>query len=145
MEGLVPKSDSLKGQRENVVRATGARWMRRRPASAASTFSAAATLEDLDTVDGSDKEGPAGEYYNAHASRRKEKKRQEREAQRQCSSPSEYTVVANCSIVVPRRKLPKGLFALQVCSTIFSWSCERVENTCVGSLTLYDYCADLLS
>ncbi|PQQ16221.1 DDRGK domain-containing protein 1 [Prunus yedoensis var. nudiflora] len=69
-------------QREGVVRATGARRMRRRPASGASTSAAAAAPVVEETVDGSDEEGE-GEYYEAKASKKREKKRQEREAQRQ--------------------------------------------------------------
>ncbi|KAJ9182725.1 hypothetical protein P3X46_006685 [Hevea brasiliensis] len=69
-------------QRENVVRATGARRMRRRPAAGASSSRAAeATVEDA--VDESDDEAVAGQHYEAGASTKKEKKRQEREAQRQ--------------------------------------------------------------
>ncbi|KAK2984807.1 hypothetical protein RJ640_004632 [Escallonia rubra] len=92
-------------QRENVVRATGAaRRMRRRPAAAASTsYAQAATAEayhDLasgpsnlvlakktrkrhESIDGSDEEGAADDYSTARASKKKEKKRQEREAQRE--------------------------------------------------------------
>ncbi|CAL5335758.1 unnamed protein product [Camellia sinensis] len=66
-------------QRETVVRATGARRMRRRPASAASSSSA--PLEEI--VDESDDEVAEGEEYNAKGSKKKGKKRQEREAQRQ--------------------------------------------------------------
>ena len=66
-------------QRETVVRATGARRMRRRPASGASTSSApAATVEESD---GSDEEGI--DDHNENRVSKKEKKRQEREAQRQ--------------------------------------------------------------
>lgn len=68
-------------QRENVVRATGARRMRRRSAAGASTSSAGAA-EAEETIEGSDDEGVAGEHYEAKASK-KEKKRQEREAARQ--------------------------------------------------------------
>lgn len=66
-------------QRETVVRATGARRMRRRPASAASSSSA--PVEEI--VDESDDEVAEGEEYNAKGSKKKGKKRQEREAQRQ--------------------------------------------------------------
>ncbi|KAJ4836637.1 hypothetical protein Tsubulata_005485 [Turnera subulata] len=66
-------------QGETVVRATGARRMRRRPAAGASTSRAAAQ----DTADESDDGAGEGEYYEAKASRKKDKKRQEREAQRQ--------------------------------------------------------------
>lgn len=68
-------------QRENVVRATGARRMRRRSAAGASTSSAGAA-EAEETIEGSDDEGVVGEHYEAKASK-KEKKRQEREAARQ--------------------------------------------------------------
>lgn len=68
-------------QRENVVRATGARRMRRRPAAGASTSSAGAA-EVEETIEGSDDEGVAGGHYEAKASK-KEKRRQEREAARQ--------------------------------------------------------------
>ncbi|XP_044462871.1 DDRGK domain-containing protein 1 isoform X1 [Mangifera indica] len=69
-------------QRETVVRATGARRMRRRPAAGASTSSArAAAVEE--TVQGSDDEAVEDENYEAKASTKKERKRQEREAQRQ--------------------------------------------------------------
>ncbi|XP_059293301.1 DDRGK domain-containing protein 1 [Lycium ferocissimum] len=69
-------------QRETVVRATGTRRMRRRPASSAvSTSLAAATIDEL--ADGSDDEEPGDGYYAAKSSKKKEKKRQEREAQRQ--------------------------------------------------------------
>ncbi|GAV60660.1 DDRGK domain-containing protein [Cephalotus follicularis] len=62
---------------ETVLRATGARRMRRRPASGASTSTAA-----QETIDESDDELDAG-GYEAKASTKKEKRRQEREAQRQ--------------------------------------------------------------
>lgn len=68
-------------QRENVVRATGTRRMRRRSAAGASTSSAGAA-EAEETIEGSDDEGVSGEHYDAKASK-KEKKRQEREAARQ--------------------------------------------------------------
>ncbi|XP_065862274.1 DDRGK domain-containing protein 1 [Euphorbia lathyris] len=69
-------------QRENVVRATGARRMRRRPAAGASSSRAAeATVED--TADDSDDEAAADEYLGNRASKKREKKRQDREAQRQ--------------------------------------------------------------
>ncbi|XP_031265097.1 DDRGK domain-containing protein 1 [Pistacia vera] len=69
-------------QRETVVRATGARRMRRRPAAGASTSSAGAAAVE-ETVEGSDDEAVEGENYEAKASTKKERKRQEREAQRQ--------------------------------------------------------------
>lgn len=69
-------------QRETVVRATGARRMRRRPAAGASS-SRAAEVAVEDTVDDSDDDAAADEHYEAKASKKKEKKRQEREAQRQ--------------------------------------------------------------
>ncbi|XP_057465063.1 DDRGK domain-containing protein 1-like isoform X2 [Actinidia eriantha] len=84
------KEDVQVRQRETVVRATGTRRMRRRPASAASTSSA--PLEE--TGDGSDDEAEEGEDYNAKASKKKEKKRQDREAQRQAEEAareSRYT------------------------------------------------------
>ncbi|XP_050220531.1 DDRGK domain-containing protein 1 [Mercurialis annua] len=69
-------------QRENVVRATGARRMRRRPAAGASSSRAAeAPVEDIG--DESDDEVAAGEHYEARGSSKKEKRRQERDAQRQ--------------------------------------------------------------
>uniref|UniRef100_A0A5B7C2I8 DDRGK domain-containing protein 1 n=1 Tax=Davidia involucrata TaxID=16924 RepID=A0A5B7C2I8_DAVIN len=74
------EEDVQVGQRETVVRATGTRRMRRRPASGASTSSAPAVEE---TVDGSDEEADGGEDYAAKASKKREKKRQEREAHRQ--------------------------------------------------------------
>lgn len=69
-------------QRENLVRATGARRMRRRPAAGASTSSAGAA-EVEETIEGSDDEGVAGGHYEAKASKKKEKRRQEREAAQQ--------------------------------------------------------------
>ncbi|KAB1215319.1 DDRGK domain-containing protein 1 [Morella rubra] len=69
-------------RRETVVRATGTRRMRRRPAAGASTSSAAAASVE-DNVDRSDDEDVADENNEAKASTKKEKKRQEREAQRQ--------------------------------------------------------------
>ncbi|KAF2314228.1 hypothetical protein GH714_024288 [Hevea brasiliensis] len=76
------QEDPQDRQRETVVRATGARRMRRRPiAGASSSRAAEATVED--TVDESDNEAVVGEDYEAKASTKKEKKRQEREAQRQ--------------------------------------------------------------
>ncbi|RDY00905.1 DDRGK domain-containing protein 1, partial [Mucuna pruriens] len=71
-------------QREAVARATATRRMRRRPAAsgAASTSSdPRATLEE--SADESDNEAAGGEYYEAKASKKKEIKRQEREARRQ--------------------------------------------------------------
>ncbi|XP_042025642.1 DDRGK domain-containing protein 1-like [Salvia splendens] len=65
-------------QGERVVRAGNNRRMRRR--TAASTSSAAANVQE--TEDGSDDED-AADGYRARASTKKEKKRQEREAQRQ--------------------------------------------------------------
>ncbi|CAK9175534.1 unnamed protein product [Ilex paraguariensis] len=73
-------------QRETVVRATGARRMRRRPAPGASTSSGPSTVEE--TVGGSDEEVAEGEDYTAKASKKREKKRQEREAQRQAEEAS---------------------------------------------------------
>lgn len=68
-------------QRETIVRATGARRMRRRPASGASTSSApTATVEEI--VDESDEDVAVDEYEAKH-SKKRERKRQEREAQRQ--------------------------------------------------------------
>ncbi|KAL6975309.1 hypothetical protein U1Q18_024105 [Sarracenia purpurea var. burkii] len=76
----VSQEDAQVRRGETVVRATGTRRMRRRPASAASTSSATV----IETVDESDDEVAAeGEYYNAKASKKREKKQQEREAQRQ--------------------------------------------------------------
>ncbi|XP_057766499.1 DDRGK domain-containing protein 1 [Salvia miltiorrhiza] len=69
-------------QGERVVRAgNNGRMRRRTAASSASTSSAAANVEE--TVDGSDDEDGADGNYRAKASTKKEKKRQEREAQRQ--------------------------------------------------------------
>ncbi|XP_042021949.1 DDRGK domain-containing protein 1-like [Salvia splendens] len=65
-------------QGERVVRAGNNRRMRRR--TAASTSSAAANVQE--TEDGSDDED-AADGYRARASTKKEKKRQEREAQRE--------------------------------------------------------------
>ncbi|XP_030541699.1 DDRGK domain-containing protein 1 [Rhodamnia argentea] len=70
-------------QRETVVRASGTRRMRRRPASGASTSSAVPEATVEDDADGSDEDAMAGDYYEAKASKKKEKRRQEREAQRQ--------------------------------------------------------------
>lgn len=72
-------------QRDNVVRATGARRMRRRPAARASTSSAAAPVEEIG--DESDDEA-AGFENEARGSRKRDKKRQEREAQRQAEQAS---------------------------------------------------------
>ncbi|KAK9938400.1 hypothetical protein M0R45_015141 [Rubus argutus] len=69
-------------QREAAVRPAGNRRMRRRPASGASTSSAAAPPVE-EPADGSDEEAVEDENYEAKASRKKEQKRQEREAQRQ--------------------------------------------------------------
>ncbi|XP_062077792.1 DDRGK domain-containing protein 1 [Humulus lupulus] len=74
-------------QSETVVRSTGTRRMRRRPASGASTSSAPATHEE--TVDESDDEASGGEYFEAKAPKKKEKKRQEREAQRQAEQAAQ--------------------------------------------------------
>ncbi|KAH6834796.1 DDRGK domain protein [Perilla frutescens var. hirtella] len=70
-------------QGERVVRAGNNRRMRRRPAasSSASTSSAAANVEE--TVDGSDDEDAGDGNYRVKASKKKEKKRHERDAQRQ--------------------------------------------------------------
>lgn len=70
-------------QRETVVRASGTRRMRRRPASGASTSYAVPEATADDDADGSDEDAMAGDYYEAKASKKKEKRRQEREAQRQ--------------------------------------------------------------
>ncbi|XP_074290509.1 DDRGK domain-containing protein 1-like [Silene latifolia] len=78
-------------QRDNVVRATGARRMRRRPASGASTSSAAVATEDV--LDDSDDEA-AGMHDEARGSRKKDKKRQEREAQREADQAARDTRVA---------------------------------------------------
>ncbi|XP_021758814.1 DDRGK domain-containing protein 1-like [Chenopodium quinoa] len=72
-------------QRENVVRATGARRMRRRPAARASTSTAAAAVEEL----GDESDDEDAEVENeARGGRKKDKKRQEREAQRQAEQAS---------------------------------------------------------
>ncbi|GAB4849658.1 hypothetical protein Ancab_004453 [Ancistrocladus abbreviatus] len=68
-------------QRENVVHATGTRRMRRRPTGGASTSTAAAIVEE--TVDDSDDEAAEGEFLEGRVSKKKERKRQERDAQRQ--------------------------------------------------------------
>ncbi|CAO2833503.1 unnamed protein product [Amaranthus hypochondriacus] len=77
-------------QRENVVRATGARRMRRRPAARASTSSAAA----VDEGDESGDEDEIGVENEATGSRKRDKKRQEREAQRQAEQASRDTRLA---------------------------------------------------
>lgn len=66
-------------ERETVVRATGARRMRRRPTAGASTSSAGVAAVE-ETAEGSDDEAAEGEHYEALT--KKERKRQEREAQR---------------------------------------------------------------
>ncbi|TKY48974.1 DDRGK domain-containing protein 1 [Spatholobus suberectus] len=70
-------------RRETVARATATRRMRRRPAAAGASTSSdpPATLEE--SADESDNEAAGGEYYEAKASKKKEIKRQEREARRQ--------------------------------------------------------------
>lgn len=69
---------------ETVVRATGTRRMRRRPAAGASSSrNVEATVEDAE----SDDEVVGGAYHEDKASK-KEKKRQEREAQRQAEEAS---------------------------------------------------------
>lgn len=70
-------------QGETVVRASGTRRMRRRPASGASTSYVVAEATVEDDADGSDEDAMAGDYYEAKASKKKEKRRQEREARRQ--------------------------------------------------------------
>ncbi|XP_057540423.1 DDRGK domain-containing protein 1 [Amaranthus tricolor] len=77
-------------QRENVVRATGARRMRRRPAARASTSSAAV----VDEGDESGDEDEIGVENEARGSRKRDKKRQEREAQRQAEQASRDTRLA---------------------------------------------------
>ncbi|GAB2284653.1 hypothetical protein Dimus_019105 [Dionaea muscipula] len=67
--------------RENVIRATGARRMRRRTAAGASTSTAPATVEEA--VGESDDEVAEEEHQGGKVPNKKEKKRQEREAQRQ--------------------------------------------------------------
>lgn len=75
-------------QREHVVRATGARRMRRRSAAGASTSSAAAAAEGTgDEIDDEDAEME----YEGRGSRKKDKKRQEREAQRQAEQAARDT------------------------------------------------------
>ncbi|XP_061358236.1 DDRGK domain-containing protein 1 [Gastrolobium bilobum] len=70
-------------RRETVVRATGTRRMRRRqPASGASTSSDQPATQE-ESADESDDEAAGGEYHEAKASKKKEIKRQEREARRQ--------------------------------------------------------------
>lgn len=66
-------------QRETVVRATGPRRMRRRPAASAASTSSAVE----ETVDESDDEAAEDGYHPAKVSKKKEKRRQERDAQRQ--------------------------------------------------------------
>ncbi|XP_057950657.1 DDRGK domain-containing protein 1 [Malania oleifera] len=75
-----PEEQYQAPQRETVVRATGTRRMRRRPASAASTSAAPEHVEEI--LDGSDDEG-AGEYHDTKHVKKRDKKRQDREAQRQ--------------------------------------------------------------
>lgn len=71
---------------ETVVRATGTRRMRRRPAAGASSSrNVEATVEDAGAE--SDDEVVGGAYHEDKASK-KEKKRQEREAQRQAEEAS---------------------------------------------------------
>ncbi|XP_068668484.1 DDRGK domain-containing protein 1 [Aristolochia californica] len=73
---LIPEADT-------VVRATGTRRMRRRPAGGGASTSAAATVEEA--VDESDEDILEGEYYAAKGSKKRERKHQEREAQRQAT------------------------------------------------------------
>ncbi|KAK2369802.1 DDRGK domain-containing protein [Trifolium repens] len=68
--------------RETVVRSTATRRMRRRPAASGASTSSAPPATQQDSADESDNEA-AGEEYEAKASRKKEIKRQEREARRQ--------------------------------------------------------------
>ncbi|XP_073304190.1 LOW QUALITY PROTEIN: DDRGK domain-containing protein 1-like [Primulina huaijiensis] len=76
-------------QGERVIRAgENTRRMRRRPAaSAASTSSAMATVEE--PLDGSDDKLAGDGYYTAKVSKKKEKKWQEREAQRQADETAQ--------------------------------------------------------
>ncbi|XP_058779843.1 DDRGK domain-containing protein 1-like [Vicia villosa] len=69
-------------QRETVVRATATRRMRRRPAASGASTSSAQPATQQESADESDNEG-GGDDYEAKASKKKEIKRQEREARRQ--------------------------------------------------------------
>lgn len=66
-------------------------------------------------------------------------------ADRRCTSLSEYTVAANCFIIVPYYKPPRGLLTLPLCLTTFDKSCDCVGSICVGFFTLYISYVDLLS
>lgn len=68
--------------RETVIRHSGTRRMRRRPATGASSSSTPVeTLQE--NVEASDEDADDGAYIVGKTSKKKEKKRQEREAQRQ--------------------------------------------------------------
>lgn len=89
---------------ETVVRATGTRRMRRRPAAGASSSrNVEATVEDAGAE--SDDEVVGGAYHEDKASK-KEKKRQEREAQRQAEEASRDSRLTkqDCYAEIRRRK-----------------------------------------
>ncbi|KAJ4980885.1 hypothetical protein NE237_031722 [Protea cynaroides] len=71
---------------ETVIRQSGARRMRRRPAAASTSAAPVATAEEI--VDGSDEDVLEGDMSAAKASKKKEKRRQERDAQRQAEEAS---------------------------------------------------------
>ncbi|CAM8949680.1 unnamed protein product [Rhodiola kirilowii] len=76
-------------QREHVVRATGARRMRRRPAAGASTSSApAVSVEDNDTL--SEEEDFDDESERGKASKRRERKQREREERQAVEAARDY-------------------------------------------------------
>ncbi|KAL1299289.1 hypothetical protein HN51_043729 [Arachis hypogaea] len=70
-------------RREAVVRPAGNRRMRRRPAASGASSSTAPPATAEESGDESENEAAGGENYEARAAKKKEIKRQEREARRQ--------------------------------------------------------------
>ncbi|XP_051134682.1 DDRGK domain-containing protein 1 [Andrographis paniculata] len=70
-------------RRGEAVRATNTRRMRRRPAASAAASSSSGHANTEEASDGSDNEVAAEGWHSGKASKKKEKKQREREAQRQ--------------------------------------------------------------
>ncbi|XP_043690400.1 DDRGK domain-containing protein 1 [Telopea speciosissima] len=98
-----PREEDQVPRREAVVRPIGARRMRRRPAAASTSAGPSTIAEEI--VDGSDEDVLEGEMHVAKASKKKEKKRQERDAQRQAEEASRETRQAKQDRYAEMRRL----------------------------------------
>ncbi|XP_042509733.1 DDRGK domain-containing protein 1 [Macadamia integrifolia] len=91
-------------RRETVVRPSGARRMRRRPAGGASSSAGPSAIAE-EIVDGSDEDVLEDDKFGAKASKKKDKRRQERDAQRQAEEAARDTRQAKQDRYAEMRRL----------------------------------------